>query len=61
MNPACEKCAFFVPGMYQHTGTCRKYTVIRGRLKIVHDFSDNVRLDPKRCGPHGKHFIPKAP
>lgn len=59
MNPPCEKCAFFIPGKYPHTGSCKKFTAIRGRLRAIHDFTENVRLDPKRCGPKGRYYIKK--
>lgn len=58
--PPCEKCAFYIPGRYVHTGTCRKYIAYRGRGKMVYDFTDNIRADPKKCGPNGRFFIKKS-
>lgn len=55
--PACEKCLFYIPG---RTGQCRKYLAYRGRGKMVYDFTENVRADPKKCGPHGRLFIKKV-
>jgi hypothetical protein len=57
--PPCEKCVYFVPGKYSHTGTCRRYIAYRGRGKLVYDFSDTVRLDTNKCGPNGRLFISK--
>lgn len=57
--PACEKCLFYIPGRYVHTGTCRKYLAFRGRGKMVYDFTENVRADLKKCGPNGRLFIKK--
>jgi hypothetical protein len=57
--PPCEKCVYFVPGKYSHTGTCRRFIAYRGRGKLVYDFSDTVRLDTNKCGPNGRLFISK--
>ena len=56
--PPCEKCVYFVPGRYSlKTGTCRRFVAYRGRGKIIHDFTDTVRLDTNKCGPNGRLFI----
>ena len=59
-KPPCEKCVYFVPGRYSHTGSCRRYIAYRGRGKLVYDFSDTVRLDTNKCGPNGRLFISKT-
>lgn len=59
-NPSCERCVYFVPGKYEHTGTCRRFVAYRGRGKLVYDFTDSVRLDTKKCGPSGKLFMSRT-
>lgn len=55
--PSCEKCLYFVPGPYVRTGRCARYSVYRGRGKLVYDFADNVRQDPSKCSPDGRLFV----
>lgn len=59
-NPPCEKCIYFVPGKYAHTGSCARYIAYRGRGKLVYDFSDTVRMDTNKCGSKGRFFISKT-
>lgn len=54
----CTKCVFFRPGRYQHTGTCQRYIAYRGRGKLVYEFADDVRKNPRKCGPDGIFFVP---
>lgn len=56
-TPPCERCVYFVPGKYSHTGNCARYIAYRGRGKIVYEFADSVRLDAKKCGPYGRFFM----
>jgi hypothetical protein len=55
--PACEKCLYFIKGPYVRTGRCTRYSVYRGRGKLVYDFADNVRLDANKCGQEGRLFV----
>jgi len=55
--PACEKCLYFIKGPYVRTGRCSRYTAYRGRGKLVYEFTDAVRQDPRRCGPEGRLFV----
>lgn len=60
MNPACEKCIYYIKGNYVSVGLCRRYVAYRGRGKLVYDFAENVRLDKSKCGPQGKQFISRT-
>lgn len=53
----CEKCLYFIKGPYVNTGRCTRYSVYRGRGKLVYDFARNVREDPVKCGPDGRLFV----
>ena len=57
--PLCEKCLYFIKGPYVNTGRCTRYSVYRGRGKLVYDFAANVRLDSSKCGPEGRLFEPR--
>ena len=57
----CEKCRFFKPGNYVRTGTCTRYTVYRGRGKIVYEFAESVRFSESKCGPDGRFFVAREP
>ena len=58
--PPCEKCVYFVPGRYEHTGSCRRFIAYRGRGKIVYEFTDSVRLDTNKCGSNGRFFMSRV-
>lgn len=47
----------FIKGPYVNTGRCTRYSVYRGRGKLVYDFAANVRLDTSKCGPEGRLFV----
>jgi hypothetical protein len=55
----CEKCVYFVPGKYSHTGSCKRYIAYKGRGKLVYEFADSVRLAENKCGRQGRFFIAK--
>ena len=55
-SPSCEKCVYFVPGKYAHTGSCMRYIAYRGRGKLVYEFTDSVRLAENKCGRQGRLF-----
>lgn len=55
-TPPCEKCIYFVPGKYSHTGMCARYIAYRGRGKIVNEFADSVRMAENKCGREGRLF-----
>jgi hypothetical protein len=55
-SPPCEKCAYFVPGKYSHTGSCQRYVAYRGRGKLVYEFTDTVRMTENKCGLQGRLF-----
>lgn len=44
-------------GPYARTGRCSRYAAYRGRGKIVYEFMETVRQDPRRCGPEGHLFV----
>jgi hypothetical protein len=58
--PPCEKCVYFVPGKYEHTGSCKRFIAYRGRGKIVHEFADTVRLAENKCGRQGRLFMSRV-
>lgn len=60
MVPQCTQCIYYKPGMYKSTGMCRMYPVYRG-IRVVNEFANEVRKDPKKCGPEGKYFRDKNP
>jgi len=55
-SPPCEKCVYFVPGKYSHTGSCQRYIAYRGRGKLVYEFADSVRMTENKCGRQGRLF-----
>lgn len=57
--PACENCRFYIPGRYVRTSTCSRYIAYRGRGKIVHEWTESVRLSESKCGSKGRFFVPK--
>ena len=59
MDRPCSACRFYRPGPYTRTGRCTLFMVYRGRGKLIHDFSDNVRLDSSKCGPEGRLWVAK--
>lgn len=56
MNPPCQQCKFYNTGRYSRVGFCTQYIAYRGRGKLIHEFAENAREDPSKCGPSGRMF-----
>jgi hypothetical protein len=54
---SCEKCLYFTPGRYPKIGYCTRFVAYRGRGKLIHEFSENARLDERKCGKNGRLFV----
>ena len=59
MVPSCQKCVYYVPGLYKNDGFCRRSIIYRGRGKLIYNFALNVRSDESKCGPSARLFVPK--
>ena len=61
--PICSKCKHFIrihSDPYMDLNKCNLFgtkNMITG--KITYDYAELCRQDMKKCGPLGRHFIPK--
>ena len=59
MNPLCQNCVYFIPGLYKNDGFCKREVIYRGRGKLLYNFAMNMRTEESKCGPTGRLFLPK--
>jgi hypothetical protein len=55
MSALCKVCLYYNPS----DKTCGRSLVAVNKGKVYHDLAKIVRVDGRRCGPHGKWFKEK--